>query len=339
MQQVRQASESANLTPRLKNLLQQISDYSNVPRKKVKFQNFLRNSLRVMDDKTCEQLWEIFSATKNKQNQEQSVTSQSDRSSDKSKEETNQESSEQGVNETAIQPEANKKEATDKKKKHKKGADKDDASEAHKDGETIHLEKKKKKKETIIDKNVSENGFVNKKGKERTHKTPGDDNNTTNSPSDPTSNGLSTCNSHKKKKKKSKKNKEDKVVDAERDDESMKSRKRKREEEEGNHKVKRQHKSSEDIQEDIVADERDTTSGELKNIFNWKASIKLALKSAPEKELSIKKLRKKVFRDFRSHGGIPRLENEEDMTVAFDHNIHGSKKFVVFKKKVRLVKS
>lgn len=46
--------------PRLKGLLEKISEYSNVPRKKKKFENFCKNSVKVYDAKTLDKLWEAF---------------------------------------------------------------------------------------------------------------------------------------------------------------------------------------------------------------------------------------------------------------------------------------
>jgi len=46
--------------PRLKSLLNRLSAYSNIPRKRKKFDNFCKNSVNVYDTKTLDQLWDLF---------------------------------------------------------------------------------------------------------------------------------------------------------------------------------------------------------------------------------------------------------------------------------------
>lgn len=79
----------AKVNPRVAGLLEKIADYSNIPRKRAKFevsdwevtvtatnvysststiifynwQNFVRNSFNVRDQKTLGQLWDAFSGT------------------------------------------------------------------------------------------------------------------------------------------------------------------------------------------------------------------------------------------------------------------------------------
>eukprot|EP00057_Strongylocentrotus_purpuratus_P030059 XP_780603.2 PREDICTED: E3 ubiquitin-protein ligase RBBP6 [Strongylocentrotus purpuratus] len=59
---VREAVGAGNISSNIKNLLEQIAEYPNVPRKKSKFENFVRNSLKVHHPKTIEQVWDVFSA-------------------------------------------------------------------------------------------------------------------------------------------------------------------------------------------------------------------------------------------------------------------------------------
>ncbi|GBN34897.1 Cell growth-regulating nucleolar protein [Araneus ventricosus] len=44
----------------LSGLLQQITQYTNIPRKKSKFENFLANSLKVRNPRLISEAWEIF---------------------------------------------------------------------------------------------------------------------------------------------------------------------------------------------------------------------------------------------------------------------------------------
>merc|ERR1739847_243389 len=54
--------ETSNSTsdPKVRGLLKKLSAYSNIPRKKKKFENFCKNSVNVYDSKTLDQLWELF---------------------------------------------------------------------------------------------------------------------------------------------------------------------------------------------------------------------------------------------------------------------------------------
>lgn len=62
LERIRKSVVSAGTNPRIANLLERIADYPNIPRKKAKFVNFVKNSLNVRDDRTLDQLWEAFDA-------------------------------------------------------------------------------------------------------------------------------------------------------------------------------------------------------------------------------------------------------------------------------------
>jgi hypothetical protein len=44
----------------LKNLLRQVQNHSNIPRKEAKFINFLQNSLRIRERTLCQEAWEAI---------------------------------------------------------------------------------------------------------------------------------------------------------------------------------------------------------------------------------------------------------------------------------------
>ncbi|CAG0895654.1 unnamed protein product [Cyprideis torosa] len=56
-------SEEAQKDPKLKDILQRMAAYSNIPRKKSKFENFVRNSLTTRQPHLIEAAWRIFSAS------------------------------------------------------------------------------------------------------------------------------------------------------------------------------------------------------------------------------------------------------------------------------------
>lgn len=61
LERVRDSVQSAEVNPRISRLLEKISEFPNIPRKKSKFENFVSNSCQVRDSHTLSQLWEIFS--------------------------------------------------------------------------------------------------------------------------------------------------------------------------------------------------------------------------------------------------------------------------------------
>eukprot|EP00493_Phyllostaurus_siculus_P000371 UN00373 len=55
-----QGTSSQTADPKLRNLPKKLTAYSNIPRKKKKFDNFCKNSVNVYDAKTLDQLWDLF---------------------------------------------------------------------------------------------------------------------------------------------------------------------------------------------------------------------------------------------------------------------------------------
>ncbi|CAG0924838.1 unnamed protein product [Notodromas monacha] len=64
VQSVLSSEASANMNPRLRTLLESVSQYPNVPRKKAKFENFVKNSIFCKDPQLISQAWDIFSSSK-----------------------------------------------------------------------------------------------------------------------------------------------------------------------------------------------------------------------------------------------------------------------------------
>ncbi|KAL4630206.1 cell growth-regulating nucleolar protein [Arapaima gigas] len=62
MQRIHDAMNKPGISNILKNVLSQVKAYDNVPRKKAKFQNWMKNSLNIHDTALHNQVWEIFSA-------------------------------------------------------------------------------------------------------------------------------------------------------------------------------------------------------------------------------------------------------------------------------------
>lgn len=62
LQQIQEGIDKAKADPQLKALLERIKDYPNIPRKKPKFENFLKNSLMVRNPRLMTQAWDVLIA-------------------------------------------------------------------------------------------------------------------------------------------------------------------------------------------------------------------------------------------------------------------------------------
>uniref|UniRef100_V9KX87 Cell growth-regulating nucleolar protein n=1 Tax=Callorhinchus milii TaxID=7868 RepID=V9KX87_CALMI len=80
IQKVHEAMDNSKVSAKVREILEQISSYDNVPRKKVKFQNWMKNSLRIQNQVLQEQVWEIFTTAiaKEPRNQQQAEKSSED---------------------------------------------------------------------------------------------------------------------------------------------------------------------------------------------------------------------------------------------------------------------
>ncbi|TNN35494.1 Cell growth-regulating nucleolar protein [Liparis tanakae] len=62
LQRVQDAMNKPGVSAKLKGVLQQVSAYDNVPRKKAKFQNWMKNSLKISNSSLHDEVWDIFAA-------------------------------------------------------------------------------------------------------------------------------------------------------------------------------------------------------------------------------------------------------------------------------------
>lgn len=62
IQRIHEAMNKPGVSPKMKDILGQVTAYDNIPRKKAKFQNWMKNSLRLTNPKIQDEVWEIFSA-------------------------------------------------------------------------------------------------------------------------------------------------------------------------------------------------------------------------------------------------------------------------------------
>ncbi|KAA0709812.1 Cell growth-regulating nucleolar protein [Triplophysa tibetana] len=68
---IQEAMKQPDIDPKLHHVLDQVSSYENVPRKRAKFQNWMKNCLKIYSPPLIEQVWEIFSTTATSENNTQ----------------------------------------------------------------------------------------------------------------------------------------------------------------------------------------------------------------------------------------------------------------------------
>ncbi|XP_028303175.1 cell growth-regulating nucleolar protein [Gouania willdenowi] len=255
MQKIHEAMNRPGISSRLKDVLSQLSAYENVPRKKGKFQNWMRNSLKIVNPQLQEEVWDIFAAADN--------------------------APKAPVETESVQINSNVK--------------------SDPDG-TMTDEQKKKK--------------LNKR--------------------------------ERKEARQQKNGKAVKVVDAPKAEEEeeksvkrqRKEKKRKNGEDAGNNVSKKKRKvveEADDVIDEGVSDKDDDEPKISKGKFNWKGNIKAVLREAPEKELPLKKLRKKVLAAYYTFTGDNGIKTEHEVLALFTKKINGNPKFRVLKERVKLL--
>ncbi|NWX45592.1 LYAR protein, partial [Steatornis caripensis] len=307
IQKIHEVMKKPNISPKVRNILEQMRVFDNIPRKKVKFQNWMKNSLKITDSTLQDQVWDIFSeATRNiSSEKEQNKPQQKEEGqSAETREKTTAE--ENGITDDKIERKKNKRERKEERQKNKKKEKKDLKLENQ--TEVKKSKKSKKGKETL--ENESEiNGNVNQSEIE----------------------------------------------------EEANVKKRKHKHVEGIHPtlyilvcfqdafsqclkeephIATKRMKTENISEDMAAE---NANGNEENVgtdrgkFNWKGTIKAVLKQAPDNEISIKKLRKKVIAQYYAVAG-EHHKSEEDILVIFNKKVNNNPKFKVLKDKVKLLK-
>ncbi|MEE6462510.1 hypothetical protein FKM82_001620 [Ascaphus truei] len=295
IQIIQDLTKKPGISSNIQNILNQISSYDNIPRKKAKFQNWMKNSLKIHNKVLQDQVWEIFaeatsSGTGNKDKPQQAKPSAPENDSEPP---------------VAVEEKDKKKSKRERKEERQK-------------------HKKKEKKELI-----SEDQLVNggkKKGKKRKMEDEAGDEFT----------------KEKKKKKKKKKRGDESEVESivqngqietdEIEGAAQTVKKRKHNNSEGETAAKqRKCKNKENS-----AEENGESNKTVKGKFNWKGTIKALLKQAPDHELPIKKLRKKVLAQYYTIS-TKQHKSEAELLGVFNQKINKNPKFRVLKEKVKLL--
>ncbi|XP_039921714.1 cell growth-regulating nucleolar protein [Hirundo rustica] len=282
IQKIHEVMKKPNISPKVRNILEQMRTFDNIPRKKVKFQNWIKNSLRINDSRLQDQVWEVFSeATRNISNEKEQDKPQQKEDQQAAETGENTKAEENGITERKKSKRERKEERQKNKKKEKKDLKLENQAEVKKN------KKSKKGKETVEDEfEINGNGNHSETEEET----------------------------------------------------NVKKRKHKHVEEESHTKTKRMKTESisEDMETENINDNEENVGAD-KGKFNWKGTIKAVLKQAPDNEISVKKLRKKVIAQYYAVAG-EHHKTEEEILVIFNKKVNNNPKFRVLKDKVKLVK-
>ncbi|XP_064221717.1 cell growth-regulating nucleolar protein [Aotus nancymaae] len=309
IQKINELIKRPNVSPKVRELLEQISAFDNVPRKKAKFQNWMKNSLKVHNESILEQVWNIFSEAS-------------------SSEPVSKEQDQQPLN-----PLANPRAETSAKVPPSKGNAMKQEGEVKKNKrerkEERQKNRKKEKKELKLE-NHQENSRnqkpkKRKKGQEADLEAGGEE--------------VSEANGSAGKRSK-KQQREGRPRAAEREDGAGKQqanvgagkRKRRRSEAETDSKKKKMK-----LPEHPEGGEPEDQEAPAKGKFNWKGTIKAILKQAPDNEIAIKKLRKKVLAQYYTMTN-EHHRSEEELLVIFNKKLSKNPTFKLLKDKVKLLK-
>ncbi|XP_023781272.1 cell growth-regulating nucleolar protein [Cyanistes caeruleus] len=286
IQKIHEVMKKPNISPKVRNILEQMRVFNNIPRKKVKFQNWIKNSLRINDSNLQDQVWDVFSeATGNISNEKEQDKPQQKEEQESAETGENTKAEENRITEAKTERKKSKRERKEERQKNKKKEKKDLKLENQ--AEVKKSKKSKKGKESVEDEfEINGNGNHSETEEET----------------------------------------------------NVKKRKHKHVEEEPHTKTKRMKTESisEDMETENINDNEEDV-GTDKGKFNWKGTIKAVLKQAPDNEISIKKLRKKVIAQYYAVAG-EQHKTEEEILVIFNKKVKNNPKFRVLKEKVKLVK-
>lgn len=316
IQKINELVKKPNVNPKVRELLQQISAFDNIPRKKAKFQNWMKYSLKVQNESLLEQVWSIFSKASSSEpagkEQEQQVPSLEAKPHAEIPAEVPS-SKTNGTAEEHAEAKKNKRERKEERQKNRKKEKKELKLEGQESSGSQKLKKRKKGLEAQL---VAEEGEMSK------------------------ANG-SAGKKSKKKRAQGQQAPEEGAdggggpgdnADGVQPQTAMGKRKRKHSEVESDckkKKVKLPGHPEEGEPRDLEAP--------AKGKFNWKGTIKAVLKQAPDNEISIKKLKKKVLAQYHVVTSDHRM-SEEELLAIFHKKISKNPMFKVLKDKVKLQK-
>ncbi|XP_026544318.1 cell growth-regulating nucleolar protein isoform X3 [Notechis scutatus] len=275
IQKIHEIIKETNINAKVRDILQQMYEYDNIPRKKRKFQNWMANSLKIHNTTLQDQVWDIFSEAMRKEKLEtQSL-----------KNEIMPVASEKSITKT----EKPKEKKSKKELKEKKSIRKLKAQQ-----ENLECLKSEKSRQNLLEegsKKMLQSDYLKKAKQEAA--------------------GLEVP-------------RKGNGPEAEEAETEARGKKRK------NSCIKDESPIPTKIMNRSEVEEN-------KGKFNWKGTITAVLKQAPDNELSIKKLRKKVIAQYYAVAG-DHQKSEEKTLALFKKKVSSNPKFRVLKEKVKLLK-
>lgn len=298
VQKVNELIKRPNVSPKVRELLEQISGFDNIPRKKAKFQNWMKNSLKVHNELILEQVWNIFSEASSNEpaskGQEQKPPAEITTTAAPSK-----------ANDTTqgqAEAKKNKRERKEERQKKRKKEKKELKLENHQE-KTKSQKSKKRKMRPEAQQEAGGEGAPEATGP-RGNKSQG-----------PRSTGKCGVNG-----------------DVGKEETNMGKRKRKLSEVEAYSKKKKTK-----FPGLAEGGEPENHEAPAKGKFNWKGTIKAVLKQAPDNEIAVKKLRKKVLAQYYAVTS-EHHRSEEELLAIFNKKVSKNPAFKLLKDKVKLLK-
>ncbi|XP_012928598.1 cell growth-regulating nucleolar protein isoform X2 [Heterocephalus glaber] len=288
IQKINELIKKPNVSPKVRELLEQISTFDNVPRKKAKFKNWMKNSLKVYNESILEQ--EPVSEGQDPQPPKQAAKPCAEVATKLPP------SSANGPTEEQAQVKKNKRERKEERQKNRKKEKKELKLENHQeDSKSLKPKKHKAGQET----GPEAEGSAGKKGKKRQ--------------------GQSK-----------------QVAEGGHASEETKpaAGKRRRTHSEGEADSKKRKVAFPGHSEDGEPEDGETPA---KGKFNWKGTIEAVLRQAPDNELAVKKLRKKVLAQYYKVTSDSH-RSEEKLLVIFNKKISKNPSFRLLKDKIKLLK-
>lgn len=291
VQKVNELIKRPNVSPKVRELLEQISGFDNIPRKKAKFQNWMKNSLKVHNESILEQVWNIFSEASSNEPASKGQDHQPLNPVAKPPAEITTTVAPSKASDTASgQAEAkkNKRERKEERQKKRKKEKKELKLENHQE-KSKSQKSKKRKLRLEAEQEAGGEGAPEAKG-----------------------------------------NKSECGVNG--DVDKAGKRKRKLSEVEAYSKKKK-------MKCPALAEggEPENHEAPAKGKFNWKGTIKAVLKQAPDNEIAVKKLRKKVLAQYYAVTA-EHHRSEEELLAIFNKKVSKNPAFKLLKDKVKLLK-
>ncbi|CAH6976076.1 cell growth-regulating nucleolar protein [Phodopus roborovskii] len=310
IQKINELIKKPNVSPKVRELLEQISAFDNVPRKKAKFQNWMRNSLKVHSDAILEQVWNIFSEASSSEQDQQPPSPVAKAHAEIPTKVPSAKTN--GSTEEQVEAEKSKREKKGERQKNRK------------------KEKRELKLEDQQENPKGQKPKKRKKGQEAGHEAGGEETTRANGPPE------------KKRARGGQASEEDADrngapgEDADEGQTKSGARKQKRQkhsEVESDNKKKKKMKLPGQPEEGETEDHEVPAKGK----FNWKGTIKAVLKQAPDNEISVKKLKKKVIAQYHAVTSGNHM-SEEELLAIFNKKISKNPTFKVLKDRVKLLK-